>query len=295
MDILSKFEAVQVTADIRISEMDRNFCEAHQKAYEAALSCFHELEYIWEDISDRQRALLSGVETGYAAYLYSEGNIDISTDKISDHIKELHGKFLRNLVNYFNNTYHITIDCCVAENMFLPQVPSDKRRNEDALKKQESEMLNLILHYEDIVNFIFIQMDGRGFDEQAFHELHEKCHDAAWNSNQKKANFEVKKNVLQFSYGCSYSSFYSSSHWALTDQVKDVLRGIAHYETGVYGTYPSGFNQLLGYRCTDDLFEFPTSQKVNQLKMFKNNRVDIKFASEHHVRQFCDKYLGLVC
>ena len=47
MDILTKFEAVTVKAEIRLAETDRLFCEAHEKAYRTALACFQEMEYIW--------------------------------------------------------------------------------------------------------------------------------------------------------------------------------------------------------------------------------------------------------
>ena len=50
LDILTKFEAVTVKAEIRLAETDRLFCEAHEKAYRTALACFQEMEYIWEDI-----------------------------------------------------------------------------------------------------------------------------------------------------------------------------------------------------------------------------------------------------
>lgn len=36
MDLLTKFETVEMKADTRISESDRIFCEAHQAAYDSA-------------------------------------------------------------------------------------------------------------------------------------------------------------------------------------------------------------------------------------------------------------------
>ena len=58
---------------------------------------------------------------------------------------------------------------------------------------------------------------------------------------------------------------------------------------------PYGFDSLLGYRHSgSDTVEFPTCSKVIQLKMFKNGRVDIKFASAAIARQFADDYLGRV-
>lgn len=41
--------------------------------------------------------------------------------------------------------------------------------------------------------------------------------------------------------------------------------------------------------------DFPDCHKVEQLKMFKNGRVDIRFSSEASAREFVDEYLGTVC
>lgn len=293
MDILSKFESVEVDVDTRISDTDKVYCEAHQQAYEAALSCFHELEYIWDDMYSRQIELLSAIGRGYTTYLSSEADLNISTDSIHNHIKTLHRKFLGNILNHFNDTYHITIDSLDADEHLFPCKPSDRSYDKDLQQKYEDEILNFVLYYENIVNFIFMQMDGRKFDEQAFHELKEKCSSAAWIGDRKKARFEIKKNILYFNNGCLFSTLYSSSPWELLDSTKAILRGIAHFETGDFTVYPYSFDSLLGYgRRATDLFEFSTCKKVRQLKMFKNGRVDIKFASEQYVRQFCDKYLG---
>ena len=54
MDLLKKFENVEVKADTRISQSDRIFCEAHQAAYDHARSSLAELEFFWEDMRDRK-------------------------------------------------------------------------------------------------------------------------------------------------------------------------------------------------------------------------------------------------
>ena len=82
MDILTKFEAVTVKAEIRLAETDRLFCEAHEKAYRTALACFQEMEYIWEDICGRQKEILSEVDS-HAPYLSTSGGLDISATQIS--------------------------------------------------------------------------------------------------------------------------------------------------------------------------------------------------------------------
>ena len=40
MELLQKFAAVEIQADHRITEMDKDYCELQQKAYEAAISGF---------------------------------------------------------------------------------------------------------------------------------------------------------------------------------------------------------------------------------------------------------------
>ena len=45
MELLQKFSAVEIQANHRITEMDKDYCERHQKAYEAAISSFQELAF----------------------------------------------------------------------------------------------------------------------------------------------------------------------------------------------------------------------------------------------------------
>ena len=59
MDLLTKFETIEVKADARISEVDRNFCAAHQAAYENARTSLAELGFIWNDMLNQQRELLT--------------------------------------------------------------------------------------------------------------------------------------------------------------------------------------------------------------------------------------------
>ena len=57
MELLQKFAAVEIQTDHRITETDKDYCEQHQKAYEAAISSFQELAFFWEDMNKVQREL----------------------------------------------------------------------------------------------------------------------------------------------------------------------------------------------------------------------------------------------
>lgn len=127
MDILSKFEAVTVKADIRLSEADQRFCEAHEAAYHTAQTCFQEMEYIWEDICGRQKDILLEVDS-HASYLSTSGGFDISAVQISEHMMKLHSRFIQNLTAHFSRAYHVSIDEYAIEQKLLPQSVFDSRR-----------------------------------------------------------------------------------------------------------------------------------------------------------------------
>ena len=75
--------------------------------------------------------------------------------------------------------------------------------------------------------------------------------------------------------------------------MKDILYGLAHFETVSYRVFPVGFSELFRYHEIEEpLVEFPTCKKVKQMKLFKNNRVDLKFHSPQLAEQFVNKYLG---
>ena len=158
-------------------------------------------------------------------------------------------------------------------------------------------MDELSLSYTDILEQIFLQTGGRTFSEQALHELKEKCHQAAWITGSGKPRFEQKKSTIQFTgYACSFRDRYSGDVWELSDRTKDILRGIAHFETGMFGTIPHCLSQTLrNYDFSDNQLEFPDCEKLQSLRMFKNGRVDIRFASEAHADQFIEDYLKTIC
>lgn len=295
MELLEKFAAVTVQADNRITQIDKEYCEQHQKAYEAAISSFKELAYFWEDMNRVQQELL-GDKTSplFYNYLQSREGPSISQVSIERHIAALHVDFIVHLVGYFNRTYHVSVNPSEVADTLLPEKPADRWR-EEANKAYQAQMQSLIVRFQDVVDQIILRLDGRSFSEQAFYELFSKCHRAAWNDSTQKPKFERKKDTLSFSgYFCRFRE-WPFDGWEICDGMKEILYGLAHYETDSYRVFPVGFSDLLGYsEIKEPLVEFPSCEKVKQIKLFKNNRVDLKFRSPEYAEQFVSKYLGTV-
>lgn len=296
MDLLVKFADVKIKGDTRITETDKDFCKAHQAAYDSARSELSELKFFWEDMLDNQRTLLSSTGESPTLYLSSGSEINISPDRIDEQIKAVHRTFICQLVEHFNRTYSISISVNDVINALMPEQPKASRHYDetDDWKVYEKEVLELSLQYTDILEQIFVLLDGRSLKEKAMHELLEKCHQAAWEPYNKAPRYALKKAVLQFSnYACSYNDRYSYGSWELSEKIKRIFQGIAHYETDSFGMIPSEISSVISsYYIRNDYYEFPSCKRVQSIRLYKNGRVDIRFATEEYARKFTEKYLG---
>lgn len=297
MDLLQKFAAVEVQADNRISENDKFYCEQHQSAYETAISNYKELAFFWADMEAAQKEFVGEKSDNsfYHNYLASRNGPTISKESIEKHIASLHTDFIMTLTRYFNSCYHVTVSSSEICEALLPKEPDRYSTNRETLEEYHNQMQNMTVQYQDVVDQIILRLDGRSFADQAFHELSAKCHEAAWNKYDQTARFEQKKDTIRFSgYFCQYETFIHAC-WKLDEKLKEILRGAAHFETGCYNVYPLRFSDLLtSWQVETDLIEFPTCEKLRQLKMFKNGRADLKFVSAELAGEFITKYLGLV-
>jgi hypothetical protein len=299
MDLLKKFEAVTATLDSRISDTDRAFCKAHQAAYDNAKCTLPELLCFWEDMQNQQAELLSGTDTSPTFFLASRDSIKLSDSGIQEQLFSLHSLFVGELVSFFNKTYHLSLSIRDIEDSLIPQEPGDRWTDdyEDRVREYTRAMQDLSLRYTDILDQIFLYTDGRELSEQALHELKEKCHEAAWNISSGQARFTLKKcTLLLGGYFCSYRDQYGGGYWELAKDTKDILRGIAHFETGDFSTVPYRISKIIGtYSIHSDFHEFNDCDKILSLKMYKNHRVDIRFSTEENARQFINDYLGAIC
>lgn len=296
MDLLQKFAQIEISADARITEADRVFCQKHQAAYQAALETFQQLLTLWRDAGAQQMHLLRDPErpdNTWSQYLTSEKFPELDVIQIRTHIAALHSKFISTVVSYLNTAYHLTVDADTVEGSIIPPLEDDQ--DDDA----SADPLSLVLRYEDIIKLILSWFDGRSFSEQAPYEMVEKCHRAAWRESDHKQKFEQKKNVVTFPGGaCSYGYVYSHrcDQWTFLNGIKDVLKGLAHFETGCFDEYPDDLNYLIPDDAIIrfDLWEFEDCKKLERIKLFKNGRMDIRFTNEGYARQFVADYLGTV-
>lgn len=294
MGLLDKLAQVEIKADSRLPEADLMFCETQQQAYDESRREFREIRRQWKKALQAQKDLLGTSRDGSLPYFGSNYRFGI-TD-INRELEKLHSKFISELTRHFNTKYKVTISVEAIEEHLIPTEPDPYKCDKDTNNAYHRTLRALALHYEDVVDQMFIQLDGLSFVERAFQELRTKCHKAAYWSNSN-AGYDRKGDTLRFGgYFCSCDERWGREEWRLAERMQDIFTAVAHYETNTFGRFPAGFSELLGYSdVSTSQFQFPTCQKLVHLRMFKNGRVDLKFKTAALAKEFAETYLDSLC
>ena len=295
MNLVEKINKVKIKADTRISGADRAFCERQQRAYDAAREALRELYFTWKDCISQQKMILDG-EQAYTYYLGNDCNL--KTACFRDELERLHEHFINRLTSYFARTYSVDLSAQSITERLLPSNSSkgifEREKAEEAEAAYHKAMRELALRYTDVLDQIFIQLGGRSFQERAFWKIQQRCCSAVWNTYKNEPQYVQQKDIIHFyCHFCSCDADWTPPRWSMTDRAKNVLWGVVHFETGSYTMVPAVLSDFFSYRdvrqaCTD----FHGYSKLRQIRLFKNGRMDIRFASSELAEQFIDIYLS---
>ncbi len=288
MDLLAKFDAIQINTENQIAESDRAFCEAHQKAYENARESLVELVSIWNDMMQTQKQLLSGYGDSHEVYITAGASIHISKHKIREQICEMHKSFINNLLRYFCKTYHFDISDYEIKKGLLPQKPEWKygAAYNQELEVYENKKYSLQLHYTQILEQMHKEMGGARLDEYALSQIKEGCWRSAWRYNEP--NYERNKQVIRFRSAVN-------SDYELYESTKKILRALAYFETGVIDQIPCGWGDFYRYHGPGyNAYDFDDGIKITKFRLYRNHRMDVRFREEAYAVRFIDEYLRTV-
>jgi hypothetical protein len=297
MNLLDKFSAVDIKAETRISNSDKQFCEVQQAAYNHGRNALKQILDISERFIKEQNDILGAIDREvYSNYIY-DGREGVSLHSIHELLRKSHRTFISKIVSHFSSAYHVELDSSAVVDNLVPHEP--RYSNEKDAKEYTEQIENMDVSYDQVLDQIFVQLGGFSFHDKAINEMKEKCHEAAWNRYYGKRVYEQKKSVLSFTgYGCSFDSWHEQWHKGeyeikLTDGMKEIIRALAYFEYGEIGYIPYAFNCLLGWSWTTTETERRFDmEKLKSIKCFKNGRVDVRFTSEAYARQFAEEFLG---
>ncbi len=327
MELLSKFAAVKIEADKRISEEDKAFCQRQQDAFDKSGVALQKLADLMIATATEQRVVFAGHEKEASGYLTAR-NFTCDEDQVYEAMKCRNKTLISNIIHYFTHKYTVDLDESLIQEHLIPAKPKEpdfprvgylremtqEERDEyemklDAYKKEqdawELSLRTLPLRYERIVDEIFVQLGGFSFEERAMNEFLQRtwdaCHytcDYSWNNIKAgDERFEIKNAILRLPNGCSCDENKWMSHpvpkFKPTDNLVTLLDALAWYQCGRMNEGPLWFPKL-GNRwgsTEENIIYTRNMSKVDSIKLFKNGRVDIKFRSAAYAQEFAEQCL----
>ncbi len=278
----------------RISEEDKNFCSIQQAAYEAALSSIRELQEICDKASKTQEDILADSERLRHSYFPLSNEANSITDNILRMFQRTHSIFIEEIVYYFNHSYLLGIDYRDILNRLMPQEPISSFYYEFAfdiktLDQYSAELESLTLTYDTILDVIFEQMEGKNLKEWETFKLKTKCHSAAWNEGAQRYKL-LNKHLCLFQNFCRPPKV-NSCLWEISEDLRAVLLGIVHFESGSTSNIEDEIKALLKYPVFSSEITFSKYKNIQQLCLLPNGHAEIRFSSADLAQKFVQEYL----
>jgi hypothetical protein len=288
--LLEKFEGVQVDSAMRISPLDAEFCTAERISYERAHSLYTGFRKSLAEAvkleNEEWSARTGRPATVYRDVTYCKVSDTGGLDNIDDRIKNIQRTFIGAIKAYFTRKYDITLDSDAVYET-LGQVepdlsPSMPNAEWERLHDEHRARSSRLLHHNEIIDEILLQLDGLTFADRAVQEIKDNARQSA------EDEFAIDKKVIRFK-DCFTYSYPRYSH---------VLMAFWHYNTGLTSMAGSHWERELGStldRSDDKRVGSPyvfEGRNACKLRYFKSGRWDITFASAEHADTFAREYLG---
>lgn len=322
MNILDKFSAVEIRTDNRISDADLAFCVRHQEAFDKAGPALEKIAEAIIAAKIEQQAILGSDDSEYS-YLSSWGvyisdnGFKCDESDVYEMEKKRSERFITEIVNYFQSKYTLELDRDKIKDSLIPDPPKEPElpwggyrsmtdeevdafkeklsAHKAELQKYEADLRAHPLHYEQIVDEIFVQLGGFSFQERAMNEFLAKCWEAVHNRWDHAERFEIKNDTLKLDGFC----WCDSNRWMTnpipkykpSEGLRIVLNSLVHINIGQLNRGAEWFPELFRYETENNIFPVNNLGKVKQIRLFKNGRVDIKFKDAVSCQEFVENYL----
>lgn len=321
MNLLDKFSAVEIKADNRISEEDKEYCNRQQLAFDKSGPALRKIATAILEAQVEQSEILQPENDRFYKYYIVGNEFNCDSNAVLDVLAKRNNTFISNIIQYFSRKYKVDLDTKEIQEHLIPAPPKEpnlpwggyRKMSEDEISayreqldtykgekaKYESDLRNLPLRYERVVDEIFVQLGGFSFQEQAMNEFLERtwncCH-RTYGSRPNEEEFEIKNDTLRLiGYWVSVDENKWMNHpvaeYKPSEDFKTLLNALAYYECEHMDEGYRWFPELFKYNTKESLFDIPYMEKVKSIKLFKNGRADIKFRSTGYVQEFVEQYM----
>lgn len=256
LNLLNKFDNIEIQTHDKISQEDKEFCENQQFVYDKAYDCFMNVKEQYSNMGS-EIAKVSDNCTRYIYYL----------DDIKKYIKDMNFKFLCNIYYYFERTYKLELD---------------------VYKKEKKFKVENRFNYHEIIDLIIEEIGGFSFEEATIVQLKEAIRKATqYHKIEVKKDTIVFEKLIYWSYDKRWDKDYNTYKF---ENFMKVLEAIQMFDT------KKDINTPKWYGCDTKYFERLENpmtidgDMLKQIKLFKNGKVEMKFNSNENAVKFAKEW-----
>ncbi len=291
--MLAIFDKIEINNEEKISTADKEFCQRQQRLlYESLDQIDHWYQFFCTEAQQYKESHKinykpnGSVVSTSPHYSYDELRLMYSEqefrpfENINKLVEQSHillGRFGRTIISYFNETYNVNVS----------QPKLDEEKTPMGFRPQ----------YISYVDMVIDHLGGRGFRETAEAEVIRRFLNTVYPGSYRtmpelKGDKIIFYNVIQFDdfYYTNYKQHHI--HYNSSRDLEPLCEGLALVGDGRLNGSSKiiiGFNS--DYVNIQDWYEL-TSGEAEQMKFYKNGRIDIKFSSKAIAGE-CFKRLGL--
>lgn len=328
MNILSKFENVEIKNSTRITTDDLEFCKSNQKLYLKILDNYKNIYADLLRIIEKEKSQFNEVESentynknGYVYKKYDYHFVSISKDDFTETIIGVHRIFITTIFGYFVEKYGVKLEVKSVEDILgfnkpekidngywglrncseeeIKKIREKNMEYEKALDEYKDKVINAVIDFNTIIDNIFIQLDGYSFVDKVKKEIIDECKSACFNEYRKFSYVTLKKDKIAIETGFdSYFDRIWQEYEAQTnnDNFKAIMRALTFFDSGENNNsiYDSWYNSFIYYnrKESDGVYGLHSAygNKIESFKFYKNGKWEIKFISSEDAQKFFDMY-----
>lgn len=267
--LLSKFDAIELSGEQRISEEELEYCQLQEQIFfetcntlKQAMVDISSLYAKYKDV-DTHRNVYDG-----ANYLSYYSDVEVYPKRI----KEIYERFVSRITYYFTEKYKVSLS------------------SEEIIKKYDENTIS----YSLILDEIFEQLGGLTFKEKAVTEIKAASKKTVYRADK----VSIAKNKLSITDFVWWQTSWDNSLSVSYDDraVRPLFMALSHFMTGnvdMTHSLQNIYQQLKrGSKDYDIYAKFELPHDVLQaIKFYKNGKVDLFFADNSQAETFKKEYL----
>lgn len=259
-DILGKFDDIEIENNSRISSEDKEYCEKQQEKYSASVKMYQNM---LQTVTTYKEQFVQKDnqfwDTGFMDWR-DINNLKERIEKMRDHL-------VYNICDHFSEKYNVTIDT-----KFKTKYDGN-------------------ITYDNILDEIFLQLDGFNFEEKAIQEIKDKCKNAV-----RHDKITVKNSKLIIDGSFSYIDSIWKQHKLRGDYDK-IFNALTYYDNGSTKGNKELIERYYGYENERkernyEKYEPYSLTKARSIKFLKNGKLEIEFVDFTTAQKFAIEYCG---